>query len=128
MRPFVNTPHLYKQWSLRDDKRLGNCETFARLPVHIMARLSAIVDLYPARTMSEIITDLLNIGLDVFERQLPYSSFGDVDPGDDLQALPVGRKVDFMRAANTHYSHLEKQLGNPTPEDLYSVSDIRISV
>lgn len=43
-----------------------------RLPIHDAARIAALAELYPNRTETEIITDLLSAALDELEEALPY--------------------------------------------------------
>ena len=62
---------LYALWRSNDDRRLVQRPVSMRLPVHVMARVNAINDLFPTKTRTEIMTDLLKVGLEAFEESLP---------------------------------------------------------
>lgn len=55
-----------------------------RLPVKDAARLQALAELYPRRTMEELITDLLGAALDELEGGMPYISGNKVVATDEL--------------------------------------------
>jgi hypothetical protein len=123
----MNKPKLYEQWGARDDRRLSNKTISSRLPVHVLARIMAICDLYPSRTRSEIINDLLKAGLEVFESELPKSSYH-ADPEEieaDANLLPSGTKTQYRQNANAHYQALESELGNDKAAGLFSHAELR---
>ena len=45
-----------------------------RLPVEDAAKLQALAEMYPRRSVTEIITDLLSVALDDVESSMPYVS------------------------------------------------------
>ena len=59
-----------------------------RLPLHDAARLHALLELFPGRTLEELVTDLLHAGLDEIESAMPYEPGPQVISRDD-QGDPV---------------------------------------
>lgn len=121
----METTKLYDQWRAMDDRRLANKAVSVRLPVHILARINAIGDLFPTKTRTDILTDLLKVGLEAFEGSLPSLQYSDIpvefEPGQ-AAVEPIGVNADYRKKANKHYRQLEKELGANKPEDLFDVS------
>ena len=63
-------------------------EYAVRLPLDDAARLHALTELFPGRTLEEIITDLLSAGLDEIAAAMPYQAGPKVISRDD-QGDPV---------------------------------------
>lgn len=115
---------LYDQWRAMDDRRLASKPISIRLPVHVLARINAIAAMFPTKTRTDIMADLLKVGLDAFEESLPPLYYSDqpfeVEPGLVL-VEPVGVNADYRRHANHNYQLLEAELGNPKPADLFEL-------
>jgi hypothetical protein len=122
---YMKTTKLYDQWRAMDDRRLASKPVSLRLPVHVLARINAIAAMFPTKTRSEIMTDLLKVGLDAFEESLPPISYSDepfeVEPGL-LIVTPEGPTAEYRSSANHHYEQLEKELGNNNPSQLFDTS------
>ena len=58
-------------------------EYAVRLPLDDAARLHALTELFPGRTLEEIITDLLGAGLDEIAEAMPYQAGPKVISRDD---------------------------------------------
>jgi hypothetical protein len=58
-------------------------EYAVRLPLDDAARLQALVELFPGRTIEEIVTDLLGAGLDEIAAAMPYEKGPKVISRDD---------------------------------------------
>jgi hypothetical protein len=58
-------------------------EYAVRLPLDDAARLHALTELFPGRTVEEIITDLLHTGLDEITAAMPYESGPKIISRDD---------------------------------------------
>lgn len=120
----MKTSSLYDQWRAMDDRRLSSKPVSVRLPVHVMARLNAIADLFPTKTRTDILTDLLKVGLASFEDSLPplaYSSdTEEIEPGL-VVVSPRGETAEYRKSANRHYAQLENELGNMHPQTLLDV-------
>jgi len=95
-----------------------------RLPVHVAARVNALCDLYPNKTRTEIIGDLLSIALKEIESAFP-SQRGlhqvDVTPEGDPIFEEVGPYSRYVSFANKHHVELEKELGNDSPQQLLGI-------
>ena len=67
-------------------------EYAVRLPMEDAARLHALSELFPGRTVEEIITDLLHAGLDEIAAAMPYEAGPAIISRDD-QGDPVFEDV-----------------------------------
>ena len=72
---------LAKIWGEPDNTRLTSKQISIRLPIHVAAKISAICEMYPRRTKTEIIGDLLAAALDRFAEELLNEPFEDVVGG-----------------------------------------------
>lgn len=109
-------------WGAPDNSRLTAKQASFRLPVHVAAKIAALCEMYPQKTKTQIVGDLLAAALSELERELPsYPSgrlFGRDDDGDELFELD-GPAQDFRNLSNKHYRELENELGNENPSPLY---------
>lgn len=79
---------LLDRWR-RDPPPLRTAREYAvRLPVEDAARLHALCDLFPGRTVEELITDLLHAALDEIVAAMPYEAGPKIISRDD-QGDPV---------------------------------------
>lgn len=78
--------------------------------------------MFPNKTKTEIIGDLLTSALEKIEYSFPSiegENFGmDDDQGNQL-FYEVGQGKSFRELANKHYIELEKELDNETASKLY---------
>lgn len=118
----MKNSELVKVWSLPDNSRITAKQLSFRLPVHVAAKISALCDLFPNKTRTEIIGDLLTSALEKIEYSFPSVKgeyFGmDDDQGNKL-FYDTGKGSDFRKIANEHFAELEKELGNENPSRLY---------
>lgn len=98
---------LHKVWGAPDNSQLTAKQYSFRLPVHVAAKLNALQDVYPSRTKTELVGDLLAAAVEEASAHLPYSA-GEPDR-DSYWAY--GPAVDFRKAANRHYRELQRELG-----------------
>jgi hypothetical protein len=119
---------LYDQWRAMDDRRLVSKPVSVRLPVHVLARVNSIAEIFPTKTRTDILTDLLKAGLDAFEESLPPVAY-EYEPTEVEDELfvcdPVGVTADYKMNANKHYQVLEQELGNNEPDRLFELSSKR---
>ncbi len=114
---------LAKVWAAPDNSRLTAKQQSFRLPVHVAAKIQALCDLYPHRTKTEIVGDLLSTALEGVIQGLCWTE-GRLIGRDELGG-PVHEEVlsfdgtRFQEAANKHFKALERELGNKTPPELY---------
>ena len=117
----IKLAELHTLWAAPDNSRLTRRQYSFRLPVHVAAKLAALGDIYPNRTRTELVGDLLASALDAVEQSLPFGS-GDVIgvPSDRQECVRLeGRRGVFQEQANAHYRELERELGTDKPGNLY---------
>ncbi|HJW54156.1 MAG TPA: hypothetical protein VJ577_02690 [Burkholderiaceae bacterium] len=112
---------LVNVWGAPDNTHLTAKQSSFRLPVHVAAKISALCDLYPNKTRTQIVGDLLSAALMDVEKALPSyqgpACHGMVDDQGVELFFAVGPAAQFRERTNHHYKELEKELGveNPTP-------------
>ena len=114
---------LVASWTTRDNKRLTNRQFSIRLPVHIAARVSGLCDMFPRKTRTDIIADLLDSALEELEKSFghDYSDNDEIDVIDGMSIYPdIGTFGKYARFVNKHYEELEKELGNENSLSLLS--------
>lgn len=118
----VKASDLVNLWSAPDNSRLTAKQYSFRLPVHVAAKLSALCDLYPNKTRTEIVGDLLAAALQDVERALPSYEGREIakhpDTGESI-CEEMGPVHEFRVHADRHYKELERELGNDSPRGLY---------
>jgi hypothetical protein len=119
----VKPSDLPKIWSAPDNTRLTAKQFSYRHPVAVAAKLMALCELYPTKSRTDIVNDLLATALSDVERSLP-SVCGipadQVDPETREELYEdVGPKARFRGLANKAYLELEEELGNKDAEPLY---------
>jgi hypothetical protein len=84
---------LLKFWDSGENARLTVKQYSIRLPIHVAARIAALCEMYPKKTRTDIIGDLLACALDQFEAGLPYvesrrgGAEGEPDPRTQFRLL-----------------------------------------
>jgi hypothetical protein len=63
---------LFSVWEKTALGELTEEQFCVRLPVEDAAKIQALAEIFPRRSVEEIITDLLSAALDEFESSLPY--------------------------------------------------------
>lgn len=109
-------------WSAPDNTRLTSKQYTFRLPTHVAAKVHALCDMYPAKTRTQIVADLLtsalqNIdqGMAMFEGPVVAK---DPDTGEEIYDAH-GPRIEFRELANKHFAEIERELGNESPKPLY---------
>lgn len=112
---------LTKVWTAPDNSRLTPKQQSFRLPLHVAAKLDALCTIFPNKTKTEIVGDLLAVAIDELERDLPtYRGEQVADHPDHGAIFRVhGQRIEFRRLANKLYRELEKGMGNKNAPDLY---------
>ncbi|HYK89916.1 MAG TPA: hypothetical protein VE398_14160 [Acidobacteriota bacterium] len=62
---------LFKAWHAPDSAQLTARQFSIRLPVHVAAKIAALCEMYPKKTRTDIIGDLLSSALVKIEAGLP---------------------------------------------------------
>lgn len=112
---------LVASWTTRDNKRLTNRQFSIRLPVHIAARIAGLCDMFPSKTRTDIIADLLDSALEELENTFShhYSEDQEIDVIDGMAIYPdIGTYGKYANYVNKHHAELEKELGNEHPSSL----------
>lgn len=105
---------LVKVWDAPDNSKLTAKQWSIRLPVHVAAKINALCDIYPRKTKTEIIGDLLATALIQVAAALP--SYDDTDrfiaPGPDGEGIfeQYGPRVDFHRFTEKYTKELEQEI------------------
>ena len=127
----MNPKDLHSVWSMPDNTRLTAKQSSFRLPVHVAAKLAALCELYPNKTRTQLVGDLLATAIDAAARGLPSVKGRHLDriaerdqPEFDMfeDVGPAGR---FKQLANRHYQELERELGNEQPGLAYPYEYMR---
>lgn len=116
----MKSSDLHNLWNAPDNSRITAKQYSFRLPVHVAAKLSALAEMYPQKSRTEIVGDLLSTALEELALSLPQYN------GQVIHILPDGEEIyelcgprcDFWNLANKYYQELEKEMGNPNPPTL----------
>ncbi len=113
---------LHKVWSAPDNSRLTSKQYSFRLPVHVAAKLSALEEMYPNRTRTEIVGDLLAAALDEVEKSFPIvkgREWGQDPESGERLFEDAGLGARFRKLVDKAYVQLEKDLGNAEAQPIY---------
>lgn len=111
-------------WAAPDNSRLTAKQSSFRLPVHVAAKLAALAEMYPQKTKTQLVADLLSAALTDLEAGLPAfpgEPFPEEENGEQLFNA-TGPAERFRTLTNKHYVELERELGNDSPERFYTAS------
>jgi hypothetical protein len=122
METVMRSADLHRVWDAPDNSRLAAKQQSFRLPVHVAAKINALCDLYPTKSKTEIVGDLLTAALDEAIDHLPRERGEQISEDRDHGAIFAahGPAVRFRELANKHYRDLERELGNKNAADLYT--------
>lgn len=108
-------------WSAPDNSRLTAKQYSFRLPVHVAAKLAALEEMYPTKSRTQLVGDLLSAALADVEKALPsiegHSLGHDPDTHEEIFE-EVGPRGKYRELSNKHYAMIEKDLGNENPGQL----------
>lgn len=120
----MQSKNLLTAWSRTDSDRLFPKQISVRLPVHVIARIRALEEMYPLRTRTQLIGDLLSAALDELEAeflQCRATLLGASGPHFKVPPYEMrGLGLQFRAKANKHYVRLERELGNQSPFPLFA--------
>jgi hypothetical protein len=101
----MDTKHLIKTWVGPDNSRLMRNQTSMRLSIHVAAKISALCEMFPQRSKTQIINDLLSTALETLERTLE-----DTHPWEEseegLESLPT-QKQDYQASVKKYLEEIE---------------------
>ena len=116
----MNPKDLTKVWDAPDNSKLTPKQISIRLPILVSAKINALCDIYPRKTKSEIICDLLSTSLDQLEEGMGSIAGDLVSYEPSLNGrTPIyeddGLKGRFRRRVISHLRELEKESGLKEP-------------
>jgi hypothetical protein len=110
---------LVTSWEKHAGGKLAAREFSVRLPLHDAARIMALAEMYPARTETQIITELLGSALDELVEVFPYAKGDKViaeDEYDDPMYEDVGLTPVFFDKTKKFLRQLESELEHTSSE------------
>lgn len=117
----MKSSDLHSLWSSPDNTRVTNKQYSFRLPVHVAAKIAALCEMYPQKTRTELVGDLLATALDDLVKGMPYVKgsfmFHDNQSGEDIHE-DMGPATTFWELSNKYYQELEREMGNENPPTL----------
>ena len=118
----IQPADLHKIWAAPDNTRLTAKQYSFRLPVHVAAQISALCEMFPQKSRTQIVGDLLATALEDFQRSFPEVK-GDYVGEDSAQGVrvfkDVGPTLKYQKLVDQHYIELETELGTEDPKPLY---------
>jgi hypothetical protein len=117
----MEAKHLTSLWGAPDNTRLTAKQSSFRLPVHVAAKLAALSDLYPNKTKTQLVGDLLAAALAEVEKALPSYPGRYFDKDDEGKPFyeAEGPAQRYRDLSNKYYAELETELGNEKPGKLF---------
>ena len=117
----MKSADLHQLWGGPDNSRLTAKQWSFRLPVHVAAQINALCDIYPNKTKTDIVSDLLAAALAELVPNLPSQRgavIGD-HPDYGKQYELHGPAITFRARANKHFKDIERELGKKNPKELF---------
>ncbi|HRB80676.1 MAG TPA: hypothetical protein PK614_00245 [Nitrospira sp.] len=109
----MNTRDLHAIWNAPDNSRLTAKQYTVRLPIRVAAQLAALNEMYPRKTMTDLIGDLLAAGLDQLAEDLPTKNVGEKPLGfrEDGEAEweQIGPGVTFAQLSQKYLKEFESE-------------------
>lgn len=107
---------LTQEWEHSAKGRVTQNSYQVRLPLEDAARLAALHEMYPKRSVEDLLTDLLSAALEEFEASLPYQAGDQViavdELGDPLYA-DAGPTPRYLELSRRHLKMLLEQQQEP---------------
>jgi hypothetical protein len=98
-----------------------------RLPILVAAKIAALCDLYPRKTKTEIIGDLLNCALEQIEEGFPRikGRFLEEESGPEGMVYEDnGIRSEYLSLTEKYLRELEKDAGIKEPMEFYARSRV----
>ena len=114
----MNASDLVTVWSAADNSRLTAKQFSFHPPVHVAAKLAAREEMYPTKSRTQLVDDLLSAAIADVEKAFPSlqgRSIG-LDPDTHEEMFEeVGPFARYQSLAGNYYLEMEKELGNESP-------------
>jgi len=110
---------LMEHWEKHASAKMTAREFSVKLPLYDAARILALAEMYPARTESQIITELLGTALDELEEAFPYAKGERIiseDEYNDPIYEDVGPTPAFFHKTEKYLRQLELESKNAMRE------------
>ena len=93
----MDTGGLQEMWNAPENAQLTKQQFSFRLPIDVAAKLFALEELFPGRTRTQLISDLLSLALSDLEKQLPYrmSQYRFTENGEVEDLIKGLRKKEY---------------------------------
>jgi hypothetical protein len=109
----MKTNDLLTIWGAPEPPRLTPKQVSIRLPIVVSAKISALVDLYPKRTKTDIIGDLLTSALEMLEKEIPMQKDASVphwlEEGGEVHLDYFGMRSDYFKLTEKYLRKMEKE-------------------
>lgn len=109
----MKTTDLHSIWDAPDHSRLTTKQYTVRLPIRVAAQLAALSEMYPRKTMTDLIGDLLAAGLDQLYEDLPTKNIGEKPLGYGEDGEPewqqIGPGVTYGTLTQKYLKEFESQ-------------------
>ena len=103
---------LIMEWERSGGDHLTAREYRIQLPLHEAAKIAALTEMYPLRSETDIITELLTAALNELERAMPYVQGSKViarDDHDDPVFEDIGPTPRFNALSKQYSERLKKE-------------------
>ncbi len=118
----MKTNDLLTIWGAPEPPKLTPKQVSIRLPIIISAKISALLDLYPKRTKTDIIGDLLTSALEILEKEIPIQKdfekyfekelsepYDYPEPGGKVYFGYSGKRKDYFQLTEKYLRKMEKE-------------------
>lgn len=114
MAELLSSKDLPRLWCSADNSRLMPKQISVRLPVHVAAKLFALEEMYPTRTRTQLIGDLLSSALQDVAQGLSsvQGDYWGTGPDGEHLYKDIGELGTFVELTSKYLRELEGQLGN----------------
>lgn len=108
----MKVSELTKLWESAESGELADTYYNIQLPVEDVAKLAALLEIYPNRTHEQLLRDLISAALHDLEKSLPYIKGNKIIAEDEL-GDPIyedaGLTPRFLSLSKKHLISLKKQ-------------------
>ncbi|MBN2034832.1 MAG: hypothetical protein JW836_16320 [Deltaproteobacteria bacterium] len=107
-------------WGAPEPPKLTPKQLSIRLPILVAAKISALCEMFPRRTKTDIVGDLLTVALDQLEKSfIPVKGLC-IQDGSQYYQAPVlyediGDRATFLKFTEKNLRELEKEAGVEEP-------------